>query len=233
MRSGCLAWIGVVLLLSASATSADMISVDGAAIFESSTGSHAGDTLYSSGTVAPFDSSLGTLTGVQLHVVGDGGASLTLTDLLPGRYEWGGFVRLSVFGPQGTVLFTDRQAIDNTFVVDIAEDGTATGAPDTWPPFSISISIGNSYGLFASITDNLELFLTPNSFLATAQFEIPARGPSISETETILAPDISGGGFGVLQRVTYFYTPIPEPSTALLLGLGVAVLTVMRTRVTR
>lgn len=182
-----------------------------------------------SGMFEPFDPLLGTLTSVSFTMTGRPGATLLLTDLEPGTYKAELIGSLSFGVLNGPTLWTRSLGVQGYDTDVVGDDGFPEYLwyHNTGTPFELFFTDGNSsFGFHdVTITDNLDLFTSAGvSFFAAFQQEWVVYWPDGSTS--LMPPASTGGSLYVTyaSSVAYTYVPVPESSTALLVGFGMALL---------
>ena len=175
-------------------------------------------TSYSGYNVAKFDTSLGTLTGVQVTVpISELQGSALVTNPTLGTVSINNFdSTYYVYGSSGSLGYTGQVVgIGFSGVSTLPDWNTSTIAPSASQP--VSIVSGQSYAVTPeTITSG---YFAAYSGSGNVTFEIK-NNFTITTTGAAYTVDTSGAGANSQVAVTYTYTPIPEPSAALLGGLG-------------
>lgn len=153
------------------------------------------------GTIPAFDTSLGDLRSVQILLYGDAAAAVTVDVPEAGSWSFQLNLRLNFRGPDGSLLGTSEGNVSG-FTFPVATPG----------PFRFSD--GNIINHRVIATQGLAFFLAANSYAIELDFVFAFDDPRLG---TLSADTIGGPGIAV-SSVTYEY--VPEPSTALLVGLG-------------
>jgi hypothetical protein len=155
-----------------------------------------------SGTVPLFDPNLGTLLEVDFNATGNGGATIEFLNSPTVSGSYSQFEGFTFLEPGGNSL------VVGPFLANTTPFSTTTGL------------------VFASGSFNISTVLDPSAF-----FILDGHGtffnPQIDQTFQVSAvtdPFIIQGNFASgTATVTYVYSPIvPEPSSAVLAGIGLA-----------
>jgi len=152
-----------------------------------------------------FDSGLGELTSVHIDGAAAANAFLTFHADEVGEYHFGVFYETRLLGPAGEIVYEASCAI--------AGRPIRVGEPGTY-----FVTDGNTAFGGATLTENLDFFLSDHTYTFEAAILGTLYGPGLEKQFVDLDYAVSTGG--IFEAVTYRYEPIPEPSTALLLGLG-------------
>jgi len=195
----------------------------------------AGDTVMSVGTFIPFDPSLGSLTSVTFEIAATGAAYLTLSDLPPGDYT----TRLAAyqsFGQLGQppLWSSGIIALGGNLTATVFADGSVGQNLDTANPFEVEFADGNGMGFqYPEIAEGLDLFAEETQFAAATHYFWTVLWPD--GDQTVVPATMSSGGVavGITGGVTYTCVAIPEPTSVVLLGLGAALLSTIRTSTPR
>lgn len=159
-----------------------------------------------------FDPSLGTLDAVDVRYFGSAFVSKTL-NVVPGTYTVVGTLDLQLtHAATGLDIMQSAPLGSSQFTV------TQSGA--------FAFSEGNSRVLDLSATQNLGAFITGGILELTATGSIDIFGPGGLIYSG--AGDALTGDSRIGDSITYTYTPVPEPGTAVLAGLGLALLSAAR-----
>ena len=137
----------------------------------------------------------------------------TFDDTNPGTNISYGFFTLSFTGPDRSILFPTF-----TFSLNVSETAPGVG--------SESVSAVSNIGSVSSNSSNINVFYVPTSFTLPS-----ALSPNTTFTiinPTPLVPSTTNGGVSSIQgfAIGSSITPIPEPSTILLIGGGLLVFAV-------
>lgn len=193
-----------------------------------------GDTVTQVGTFTPFDSSLGALQSVHIQRLNDLGASLTLSNLAPGDYSGFLYSETRIFSADDTLLYSSTTGHSNGMNRTVLSDGTVPSG-GTGVPNEVAFVEGDFLGGFA-LTGGLEYFMTlppiTGQFTYSSRFYFRVDGPGLADSATFDADHINGllAIGGQFSTVEYNYTPVPEPGTSLLVGVGLALLGGKRSR---
>ncbi len=218
-----------LLALRADPSTAATITLHGST-FNDGHGVLPGDIVTSVGTFDPFDTTLGTLVSATFPIYQSGSASVTLSNLLAGDYSFLLKGSIALFAPDGSELLGGNEGFFVTGLVpmitvlgngDVSPSGWGTGVP-----FEAEFSDGNSNigtGRPFTVTSGLEFFQTPSVFTGMVNFYFTFYGPgflpggSVVPADTVYSNKFQVSPYG---DITYEYIPVPEPSTALLMGIG-------------
>jgi len=169
-------------------------------------------------TMPSFDTTLGTLTQVDLSVTGstDGGSnSLQNLSANPGDAKVTIGTDISVTGPSLLQVLTFPQSSNAgpvTAFVGPVLDFTGTDAIQVFGSPAVdndSSSIFAGFAPYQSVGPGVVNFNYTSSANTSASASV---APTVSQTT---APT-----FGFDATITYHYTPVPEPTTLALAGLG-------------
>ena len=162
-------------------------------------------------TFSKFDSSLGTLSGVNIGLSGDATATATVNAISgPGAYDFTSSAVLRLKAPGGAT---------NYLVVLPSNTDTQTiiAAPFTWPA---PVDGQDSGSTILSDATNLALFTGSGTILLpfTAQGTSGISGPGTVTAS--ISTQVAASA-----TISYTYTPVPEPGTfgLTLFGLGAGV----------
>lgn len=158
---------------------------------------------------ALFDESLGSLESVEILFNGEAGVSKSL-DVTPGSYWVFASLRVEL-GHAGTGL--QFQAVTAPLGLS-GRTVTESGPHDFW---EANVRI---FRLVA--TDHLDIFKTGGILEARSTGLIKVGRAEDNQVVYDGLGDSLGGYTTIGQTITYTYTPIPEPSTAVLVALGLA-----------
>lgn len=162
------------------------------------------------GTIEPFDTSLGTLVDARFTTSFgmSGSATAELDFPVAGSHGATLVVEAEFLGPNGIVIDTYGSTL-GAMGVNVITPGLHT------------LSDGNSTNWrYPEISQNLDLFLSPNTFSFVVDYIFKfIGGPSFPERFDLQADEYRGIIHGP-GSIEYEYIPIPEPSTALFLALG-------------
>ena len=173
---------------------------------------------FSNYNVQQFDSTLGTLTGVQVTVpLSDLQGSVTVTNGLATVVNVSQFDSALTVQQSGSLGYTTEH--DTIYSVVTSPDWNTTNIP-AYSPQLFSISGGQSFSV-SSQSIASTYFGAYESAGATGNETFQIKNvQSITTTGAIYTVDSSAAGTNSQVAVTYTYTPIPEPSAGLLGGLG-------------
>jgi len=173
---------------------------------------------YSGYNVAQFDTSLGTLTGVQVTVpISELQGSVLVTNPTVSTVSVNNFdSTYYVYGSSGSLGYTGQ-------VVGIGFTGVAT-SPD-WNTTTIAGSGSQPFTIVAGQVYPVSSETITSTYFSAYQgsghvtFEIK-NNFSVTTTGASYTVDTSAAGANSQVAVTYTYTAVPEPSAALLGALG-------------
>ena len=180
------------------------------------------DSLY----LQQFDTSLGTLTGVTLHITDIEQSGITI--------ENGAATSASItISLSGSVEVTDNDMIDSIALLNknfgpysLAANGAESGLPtynQSGPDFLDLGTISATATKNASSSD-LSLYEGPD----TVEVDVTAAGGWSASGSTAYSLNINEFVGEATVYATYTFTPVPEPSSVLFLGLGGLVLACYR-----
>jgi hypothetical protein len=131
----------------------------------------------------------------------------------------------------GSYSFYSTQTME---LIDQDEDVLGVSSTGLYPRVQaaaagpVILADGNGYSAgFSLIGDRVAHFLTPAPF----EFRYSAYSNGNESLEIAPGPaDVARCNACRVTRIVYTYTPVPEPSTALLVGIGLAVIGTGRAR---
>jgi len=165
--------------------------------------------------VPGFDPALGRLEEVYLYLPAAVGGSVTFEAAETGQYWFSLAYKTILLSDTGAVIF-DTFGWVGGHQITVREPGT------------YSASEGNEMSQGVTLTENLDWFLETRTYTLEAYILGKINGPEYDEQFVDLDSTSSHGG--VIRRVMYSYEPVPEPSTALLVGLGLTGLAASKRR---
>lgn len=216
LRTALVHAAAVILLVTPTLSDAASLTIEDPA-FASLVSGQVPNSVVLAGSLPAFDGSLGTLTGVSIRTIGQGSAFLMLDAPEAGFYTGPLRVAISLLDAGQSVLGT---AVDNM--------GAMVGEATSAGP--VLLQDGNAFATTLDISSALGAFLLGGVHAIELSFFGTVSGPGLS-AQPYLADSFMGSI--VVDRVTFTYTeamPIPEPSSALLVGMGLAALGMRRLR---
>ena len=153
-----------------------------------------------------FDTALGTLEQVEIGYLGTASVARTL-DVEPGSYSVIAWLDIQLTHAASGLAIAVRTILGSSaFTVDAAG------------PFTFSEGNSRSFALVAS--SPLDVFVTGGILELTASGLIDVYGPAGLLYSGL--GDSLGGSSSIGHQLTYTYSPVPEPGSGMLAGLGLA-----------
>ncbi|MBK7949319.1 MAG: PEP-CTERM sorting domain-containing protein [Deltaproteobacteria bacterium] len=176
-------------------------------------GAPASGTIATGGGLIPeaarFDPALGRLDAVRIDFSGLGGVATAL-EVEAGDYSVTASIQIEI-SDAASGLRLDGFALLGTHTESISTPGLVT------------FSEGGSRLLSLSATERLDVFVTGGLLVGSVTGLIDVWKEGASAVQLHGGPGDQMSFESVFGRfVTYVYTPVPEPSTAVLVGLGLA-----------
>ncbi|HEU5118435.1 MAG TPA: choice-of-anchor E domain-containing protein [Isosphaeraceae bacterium] len=211
MKSELAGMISVAVLgLALGATTASADTVTYSDTFGSS-GSPLAIPINTTATLTKFDTSLGTLTGVQLKLVTNATVTATVYNFGSSPANFSnviGKTTVTATGPNGTTT-------TNTIMV-----GPYSGIAAPFPP---GVVAGTDSGTDSQTTTVLPVNWGAYQGSGGGTFNVLLGGTTSASgtADQPAAYGATGTAYGTVS-VTYTFTPVPEPSSLALIGLGLA-----------
>ncbi len=166
-----------------------------------------------------FSTSLGTLTGIELKQVTSILPELQLFNLTAATQTFTAgytYAPVAFVGPSGDTSVVTAAYTDVTGAVPPPKYSVTTFSPDSPDIINGSVNIAPaSFSLYeGGGMANFTVYLNGPGLLTT--YDNTSGASFIGGTLVVGGSKVAGGEFSV----SYTYTPVPEPSTLALLGIG-------------
>lgn len=187
-------------------------------------------------TFASFDTSLGTLTSVEIQLVARERADITIENdtnvPLTAAAELSGFVTLTI-DENNNGNSDDSLSVITTITNTSSSQnlGATDGTPDSGPDFFDFETLTSGDSTNSVVTSNATLLsFFEGDGITTRTALVTANGGWAADGVSDVTLSIANFEADAEVTVTYTYTPVPEPSSALLGLAGACLLLVRRKR---